>query len=221
MKLPLTPTFSLPLTRAPYLAFEGINGCGKTTLMRSLVGLLRAQGRPVCETREPGGTPLGIELRRLLLAWEGERKADLTELLLFAADRAEHIEKVIRPALTRSEWVLSDRSLFSTIAFQGYGRGVDRSWIDRSNELAVQGTLPDLVVLLDLDPSEALRRVAARLGNGADAFEDEALTFHARIRAGFLECAERSAVPFLVLDATQTPEQLVQQVCTTVLQLSL
>jgi dTMP kinase len=106
-------------------------------------------------------------------------------------------------------WVLSDRFLYSTITFQGHGRGICRDWIDRANELAVQETTPDLVLLLDLDPAVALARVAARKGNGRDAFEDEELSFHTRIREGFLECADTESVPFLVLDATKTPEELV------------
>jgi dTMP kinase len=195
-----------------FIAFEGINGCGKTTLHRRLSEKLRASGLKVRDTREPGGTPLGIELRKLLLEWQGERKADLTELLLFAADRAEHVDKVIRPALRAGEWVLCDRFLFSTVTFQGHGRGIRRDWIDRSNDLAVQGTLPDLVILLDIDPSEALRRIAARSGNGKDAFEDEALAFHTRIREGFLECADTSPVPFLVLDASKPQEELLEDV---------
>lgn len=185
--------------------------------MRLFVAVLeeraRKGGRPqeIVTTREPGGTPLGIELRKLLLAWNGEKKSDLAELLLFAADRAEHTEKVIKPARARGATVLSDRTCFSTITFQGHGRGVPRTWIDQANALAMQGVLPDLVVLLDLDPRIALARVATRTGNGADAFEDEALAFHERIRNGFLECAERSEVPFLVLDATKTPDELLQE----------
>jgi dTMP kinase len=202
-------TYRLPSTKGTFIAFEGINGCGKTTLLRSISERLRAAGHGVCDTREPGGTTLGIELRKLLLEWPGEKKSDRAELLLFAADRAEHVDKVIRPALSKEMYVLCDRFLYSTITFQGHGRGIRRDWIDHANELAVQSTVPDLVVLLDLDPSDALKRVAARKGNGKDAFEDEELSFHARIRNGFLECADTASVPFLVLDATRSPEELV------------
>jgi dTMP kinase len=202
-------TFKLANITAPFIAFEGINGCGKTTLFRSISERLRKSGRRVCDTREPGGTPLGVELRKLLLEWSGEKKSDRAELLLFAADRAEHVDKVILPALADGQWVLCDRFFHSTITFQGHGRGIRRDWIDRANELAIQSTLPDLVILLDLDPAEALKRVAARTGNGKDAFEDEQLSFHARIRDGFLECADTSPIPFLVLDATKKPDELV------------
>lgn len=197
------------LSKSPaFIAFEGINGCGKTTLHRLLSEKLRSHGKQVRDTREPGGTQLGSQLRKLLLEWEGEPKSYRSELLLFAADRAEHVDKVIRPNLATGNWVLTDRYIYSTISFQGYGRGLDRSFIDAANDLAVQGTLPDLVILLDLSPEEAFKRIAQRASAAHDAFEDEALAFHARIREGFLECARESSVPFLLLDATHTPEEL-------------
>jgi dTMP kinase len=197
------------LTKSPaFVAFEGINGCGKTTLHRLLSEKLKTAGHGVCDTREPGGTRLGHQLRKLLLEWEGEAKSYRSELLLFAADRAEHVDKVIRPNLAAGRWVLTDRFIYSTITFQGYGRGLDRTFIDAANNLAVEGTLPDLVILLDLSPEEAFKRIAQRASTAHDAFEDEALAFHTRIREGFLECARESSVPFLVLDATQTPEEL-------------
>ncbi|MEN9845313.1 MAG: hypothetical protein RIS36_460 [Pseudomonadota bacterium] len=197
------------LTRSPaFIAFEGINGCGKTTLHKLLSAKLTSKGYSVCDTREPGGTPLGGEIRRLLLDWKGEKKCSQAELLLFAADRAEHIDKVIRPNLERGTWVLTDRFIYSTITFQGHGRGISRDLIDQANELAIQGRVPDLVILLDLSPGEALTRIASRNSSARDAFEDEEIAFHSRIRDGFLECAKESPVPFLVLDATKTPDQL-------------
>ena len=162
----------------------------------------------VCDTREPGGTPLGQELRKLLLEWQGEPKSHRAELLMFAADRAEHVDKVIRPHLAKGSWVLTDRFIYSTITFQGHGRGIDRTLIDEANKLAVQGTLPQLVILLDVSPEEAFKRIASRNSHARDSFEDEELAFHKRIREGFLECARESEVPFLVLDATKTPEEL-------------
>jgi dTMP kinase len=206
-----TTTFCLK-NRPSFIAFEGINGCGKTTLMRGLSERLRSRGAQVVDTREPGGTPLGTEIRKLLLAWDGDKKSDRAELLLFAADRAEHIDKVIRPSRDAGSWVLCDRFIYSTITFQGHGRGIRRDWIDQANTLATQGFLPDLVVLLDLDPTTARARVEARVGNGRDSFEEEELSFHTRIRNGFLECADTLPTPFLVLDATQSPEELLVRV---------
>ena len=118
------------------------------------------------------------------------------------------MDKIILPAQKAASWVLCDRFIYSTITFQGHGRGIRRDWIDQAIELATQGTVPDLVILLDLDPTLALSRIQTRKDNGKDSFEDEELEFHTRIRNGFLECANSLAVPFLVLDARQTPEQL-------------
>jgi dTMP kinase len=203
----VSKTFKLPLAPS-FIAFEGINGCGKTTLHKLLSAHLQKLGKTVCDTREPGGTPLGQELRRILLDWQGDPKSHRAELLLFAADRAEHVDKVIRPNLAGGSWVLTDRFIYSTITFQGHGRGIDRTLIDEANKLAVQGTLPDLVILLDLSPEEAFKRIASRNSQTRDSFEDEELAFHNRIRQGFLDCARESQVPFLVLDATKTPEEL-------------
>jgi dTMP kinase len=205
---------SFSLTKRPaFIAFEGINGCGKTTLHRKVSEYLRSRSVALIDTREPGGTPLGKEIRKLLLEWPGEKKSERSELLLFAADRAEHVDKLIKPSLAAGSWVLCDRYIYSTITFQGHGRGIQRSWLDQANALATQGLEPDLVVLLDLDPTVALTRISKRSDNGRDSFEDEHLEFHSRIRQGFLECAEKSSTAFLVLDATESPEALTQQVC--------
>lgn len=197
------------ITKSPaFIAFEGINGCGKTTLHTMLSKKLQEAGKVVINTREPGGTPLGQELRNLLLDWKGEPKSTQAELLLFAADRAEHIDKVIRPNLAAGKWVLTDRFIYSTITFQGHGRGLDRALINQANELAIRGTVPDLVILLDLSPEDAFKRISKRNSTSRDSFEDEEVAFHTRIREGFLDCARESSVPFLVLDATKTPEEL-------------
>lgn len=197
------------LSRRPaFVALEGINGCGKTTLHRLLTAHLTAAGHTVCDTREPGGTPLGLELRKLLLEWRGEPKSHRAELLMFAADRAEHIEKVVKPNLACGKWVITDRFIYSTIAFQGAGRGIERKLIDAANQLAIGETIPDLVILLDLPIKEAFQRIAMRNATSRDNFEDEELAFHARIREGFLTCARESEVPFLVLDAAKTPAEL-------------
>lgn len=207
-------TFTLN-TPAPFIVFEGINGCGKTTLLTKLERSLAEHNIPHRTTREPGGTPLGTEIRKLLLEWEGEPKDPRTELLLFAADRAEHMEKVARPAKREGQWLLCDRFIYSTIAFQGYGRGLSRTLIDEANNLAIGDTTPDLVILLDIDPTVAAKRMANRSDNGRDSFEDEALAFHRRIRDGFLEIASSLSTPFMVLDAELTPEELLHTVETT------
>jgi dTMP kinase len=204
---------SYSLTKRPaFIAFEGINGCGKTTLHRKVSEYLQSRSVKHVDTREPGGTALGKEIRKLLLEWPGEKKSERSELLLFAADRAEHVDKLIKPSLANGSWVLCDRYIHSTITFQGHGRGIQRSWLDQAIALATQGLEPDLVVLLDLEPAIALSRISKRSGNGRDSFEDEHLEFHTRIRNGFLECAEQSSTAFLVLDACEEPDTLAQQV---------
>jgi dTMP kinase len=189
-----------------FVAFEGINGCGKSTLLKNVSSTLSTKDIPHICTREPGGTALGEALRSLLLNWSGENKSPLAELLLFAADRAEHGAKVLRPSIALGKWVLCDRYLFSTVAFQGYGRGIDRALIDSTNSLATQDLLPDLVFLMDVDPEEGLRRAKARQ-SGNDSFENEEIAFHTRIREGFLECARTSLVPFVVVPGMNSKEE--------------
>jgi dTMP kinase len=161
-------------------------------------------------TREPGATVLGKSIRSLVLERKDEAPCERAELFLFAADRAQHVEKVIRPALAAGSWVISDRYFYSTTAFQGYGRQLDRAVIEQVNKLAVADTYPGLVLLLDLDPQTGLERARGRQAGAAekihDAFEAEALEFHRRIREGFLEIAAQSSQPFAILDASRSRE---------------
>lgn len=193
-----------------FLVLEGVNGAGKTTLQSRIIDHLSAAGRKTVRTREPGSTRLGEQIRGILLSG-AERPCPRSELLLFAADRAEHVEKTIRPALAAGSFVISDRYLYSTTAFQGYGRELDLGMVDTINRTAIDGLEPDFVILLDLDAAEGLRRSAKRGDAAEDAFEAEALAFHERLRRGFLKIAAESKTPFIVLDATGTPEQIFAQ----------
>ncbi len=186
-----------------FFVIEGVKGAGKSTVMAGIEKHLQEKKRTVRKTFEPGDTPLGVELRKLLLNSPHLSRHSTAELMLFGADRSEHVDSVIRPALERNEIVLCDRYLYSSIAFQGYGRQLDLQVIDRINDLAVRGTLPDLVLLLDLDAEEGLRRTQGRSGAG-DAFELEKVEFHRRIRDGFLSLAESRPEPFFVIDARQS-----------------
>ena len=188
-----------------FIVIEGLNGAGKSTLQNSLKRYFEAIGRQAVLTREPGATELGRELRALLLEGKAGKISPRAELLLFAADRAEHVEKVIRPALAEGKVVISDRYFYSTSAFQGDGRGLDRSIIAALNELAIDSLLPDLVILLDIDPALGLSRNKSRSG---DSFEQEELAFHQRIRAGFLKLADERPEPFVVIDGTRSAEQV-------------
>ena len=171
--------------RGRLITVEGVEGAGKTTQIEALRAWLVARGVSVVATAEPDGTLLGASLRRVL--GEVDRVAPLTEALLFAASRAEHVQRVIRPALADGQVVLCDRYVDSTVAYQGYGRGVALETVAELNRLATGGVMPDLTLVLDLDVSEGLRRARARRGALAacDPFERLAIEFHERVRKGY------------------------------------
>jgi dTMP kinase len=176
-----------------FITFEGEEGTGKSTHIRLLAERLRAMGQEVVTTREPGGTPL-CEAIRGLLQYDscGEAPVPAAETLLFCASRAQLVEKVIRPALERGAWVLSDRFYDSTYAYQGFGRGFDLAQLRAMMEFAICGVRPSLTFLLDADPATEGARLADRFaaGQAADRFEREAADFHARVRDGFRRLAE-------------------------------
>ncbi len=186
------------------VVFEGIEGCGKSTQARLLYERLEQGGVSALLTREPGDTPLGRKLRELLLS---ERMDMLTELLLFLADRREHVIGVIGPALEESKVVVCDRYMHSTIAYQVYGRGVNREFVDRLHASVVGDILPERVYLLDIEVEEAFRRKKGNL----DRIEQESLEFHCRVREGFLDMARKDAV-FCVLDGKEPPEILHEKI---------
>ncbi len=203
---PATSAFSKP---KGFLVIEGVNGAGKSTLIRAIEALARERGNPPLVTREPGATPLGAALRSLVLEEKAGKPSPTTEIFLFAADRAEHVATVIQPALKARKPLVSDRYFYSTLAFQGYGRGLDLKEIQSVTDIAIRGVLPDLVILLDLDPAAGLARTKSRQAHeGTDAFEKEELAFHTRLREGFLTIAKTSPTPFLVVDATKGPEEV-------------
>ncbi|MEP6761541.1 MAG: dTMP kinase [Sporichthyaceae bacterium] len=191
-----------------FLALEGGEGVGKSTQARMLSDWLRAKGHEVVVTFEPGGTPVGQRLRTELLGVrsEGAALSARTEALLFAADRAEHVATVIRPALARGAVVVSDRYVDSSIAYQGAGRELEPSDVARISRWATDGLRPDLTVLLDLSPQVALQRV-----DSPDRLESEPIDFHDRVRAYFLRLAALSSTGYLVIDATLAPEQIAAQ----------
>jgi dTMP kinase len=187
------------------VAFEGGEGAGKTTQVSALAGDLRARGLDVVVTQEPGGTPLGVELRRLLLEPTAEQAPSArAEALLFAADRAQHVETVVRPALARGAVVLTARYADSSTAYQGAGRGLGVEAVAALNRFATDDLVPDLTVLLDLDPAEGLRRAAAAGGTGGapDRVEAEPLAMHEQVRAALLELAAAAPHRYVVVDAS-------------------
>jgi dTMP kinase len=182
-----------------FVTIEGIGGSGKTTLVKGLAAWLVGQGLTVTTTKEPGGTALGKHLRAVLLEEAAELPA-WAEAFLFEADRSLTYSEVIRPALERGEVVISDRNLYGTIAYQGFGGALDIDLIDRMNDAAVQGVYPGLVLVLDLLPEVAIDRVL-RSGSG-DRFDRRAATFQARVREGYLFAARRDASRAHILDAS-------------------
>jgi dTMP kinase len=193
--------------RGLFISFEGIDGSGKSTQARRLAETLRARGREVVLTREPGGSPGAEEIRRLLLTGEPGRWSPETEALLFTAARRDHLERTIRPALARGAVVVTDRFADSTRAFQGATRGDLSPFVDRLHQLAVAQE-PDLTLLLDMDPARGLARSLARLGaqRGAEGrFEAMGEAFQARVREGYLRLAAACPERVLRIDA-ERPE---------------
>ncbi|MFC7329227.1 dTMP kinase [Marinactinospora rubrisoli] len=191
-----------------FIVLEGGEGAGKSTQVRQLAIWLREEGFDVVTTREPGATKLGMRLRALLLDREHTGMSSRAEALLYAADRAEHVSSVIRPALLRGAIVISDRYVDSTLAYQGAGRELDQADIEPINTWATGELVPDLTVLLDLPPDEGINR----LGRPADRLESEPLEFHARVRQGFRDLAERAPERYLVLDAQLPPEEVTRAI---------
>lgn len=198
-----------------FLTVEGVEGSGKSTLLDALAARLEAEGRPVMRTREPGGSSLGTHIRPLVLS-TGQKPDPRAELFLFLADRAQHVAEVVKPALAAGTLVLCDRYADSTIAYQGYGRGMDVDWLQRLNDFATGGLWPDLTLLLDISPEVGLIRATRRnattgLSRAEGRFEAETLAFHERIRQGFLTRARRYPGRFRVFDATLPPPALAEQ----------
>lgn len=183
--------------RGGLITVEGVEGSGKTTQCLRLAALLRSRGLEVVETSEPDGTPLGVAIRALFER-DGPPPTPLAQVFLFMAARQQHVAQVIRPALARGAVVLSDRYADATLAYQGFGQGMDLQTIRELNALATGGVLPDLTVLLDLDPAVGMSRLA---GRRLDAFEKMDLAFHRRVREGYLEIARAEKSRVMVFPA--------------------
>lgn len=188
-----------------FVAFEGGEGAGKSTQIRRAAAWLHAVGHQVVVTREPGGTPLGQHLRRLVLDPSAEI-APRAEALIYAADRAEHVASVIRPALAAGRIVLTDRYVDSTLAYQGAGRGLRVDQARVINDWATGGLLPDLTVLLDVEPGIGLARAGSR--SAPDRLERASHAFHEAVRAEFLALAAQQPQRYAVLDASTDPDTL-------------
>jgi len=197
------------LKKGLFITFEGIEGSGKSTQIIMLAEYLKAEGREVTVTREPGGTEIGRAIRQVLLN-PGFTKMDYhTEVLLYAADRAQHAAEIIKPSLAEGKIVLSDRYIDSSIAYQHYGRGLPLDLIMNINEQAVQGLKPDLTFLLALPLEIGLKRATQET---SDRIEQESIAFHGRVEAGFRELASKEPQRWHVIDATGTIDEIHQSI---------
>ena len=204
-----------------FVTLEGVEGSGKTTQAALVAGVLRAAGHPVTVTREPGGTRAGEAIRAIFLD-PAVSLHPAAELLLVLADRAQHVREKLKPALAAGEIVLSDRYSDSTVAYQGYGRGIDLKLLDQLNRLASDGTWPDLTIVLDLPVEIGLERTRARVRGdvrGPDRFEGEQVEFHRRVRQGFLTIARDQPKRVTTLDATRPVAEITQHIADAVLAL--
>jgi len=199
-----------------FITFEGPEGSGKSTHIRLLADYLRGCGVAVTLTREPGGTPTGEAIRRLLQHdASGESPVGRAEVLLFLASRAQHVERLIRPALMAGSWVLCDRFDVSTLAYQGYGRGFDLATLRAANTFATGGLKPDLTILLDVTPQASRSRLLARAARtliAPDRIESESEAFHERLRDGFLDLARQEPERFVVLDTDREQEAVAAEI---------
>lgn len=209
------------MKRGMFITFDGPEGSGKSTHIKLLADYLQGRGIAVKTTREPGGTPLGEAVRGLLQHdCGGEAPVPRAEVLLFLASRAQHVERLIRPALSEGCWVLCDRFEESTFAYQGYGRGLGLDVLKNANLFATGGLRPDLTVLMDIDPATSSERLKLRQSQTAalpDRIEREDIAFHTRLREGFLELASRDPQRIMVVatnrDVTDVAAEIRDGMC--------
>lgn len=194
-----------------FITFEGIDGSGKSTQLRALVETLRAQGHDVVATCEPGGTSLGQALRKAFLDTDGS-VAPTAELLLFAADRAQHIEHLIRPAILDGKIIISDRYADATRAYQGAGRGFDRDLIETIIEIATGGLRPDLTLFFDIPVERALERTSRRRPGARNRMDGESADFYTRVRKAYLDLADAEPARFRVVDADREVDVIASDV---------
>ena len=189
-----------------FLSLEGVEGTGKSTQMAFIVDYLKSKGKSVCATREPGGTELGERIRQLLLSNELPAMHARTELLLMYAARNEHIKKVIEPELEAGNWVVSDRYVDASYAYQGYGRDMSLAELDQLSDLVVKQCWPDLTILLDIDLQVSQQRVQDR--GDKDRFEHEDQTFYTKVRNGYLKLTKKHPDRIKIVDASQSISQV-------------
>jgi dTMP kinase len=201
--------------RGQFITFEGIDGSGKSTQIRLLAERLRGKGRDVFETVEPGGTAVGRQIRRLLLDATNQELRPTAELLLYFASRAQNVDECILPALAAGKIVLCDRFTDSTLAYQGYARGLGEEVVLTLDRIACRGLTPDLTLLIDIDLETGLARARVRNASGAGhetRMDDQALGFHRKVRQAYLRIAKQSPNRFRLIDGSSSPESVAARV---------
>jgi dTMP kinase len=189
-----------------FITFEGIEGSGKSTQLELLCDYVASRGIDYVRTVEPGGTMIGEEIRKILLSVEHSGMTSLTELLLYASSRAQHVGEVIKPALKGGRVVVCDRFSDSTIAYQGFGRGLDMDLIAQLNAMCTDGIIPDITFLLDIDVETGLKR--NRTANKIDRLELEAVAFHTKVRDGYLSLMEKEPGRIRLIDSNKSVEEI-------------
>jgi dTMP kinase len=201
------------MQRGKFITFEGSEGCGKSTQIKRFVKMLTDRGIETIQTREPGGTSVGERIRDLLQHDDaGSQLTNESELLLFAASRAQLVREVIAPALNRGTWVIADRFLDSTTVYQGGGRGLSVEAVEQMNAFAVGETMPDLTLLLDLDAATGHARAVAATGAKPDRMESQPIAFFEKVRQGYLDLAGREPARISVIDASESIEGVSSQI---------
>ena len=200
-----------------FITFEGVEGSGKTSQIGSVAGYMKKRGLPFRLTREPGGTVIGKSIRAILLNPEHGALDPVAELLLYAADRVQHVREVIAPALADGKIVLCDRYFDATLAYQGYARGIDMDVIIRIHQMVLDGLMPDLTFLFDLPVEIGLTRAWGQVKNGSRTggetrFEKEKLDFHRKVRSGYLELATKEPKRIRVIDAERSEEEVLTSI---------
>jgi len=195
------------MNKGLFITFEGADGCGKTTQMNLLAQYLREKGFDVVVTREPGGKGLGEKLREILLNYDGE-VSSVCESFLFLADRAQNVDITVKPAVEQGKIVLCDRHGDSTVAYQGYGRGLDIERIEMLNSIATSNRKPDLTLVFDIDVETSMKRV----GTEKDRMESAGIEFHNRVRQGYLDIAKKEPDRVKVINAVKSIEEINREV---------
>ena len=201
-----------------FIVFEGIEGCGKTTQISRAGDFLKQQNLPFIITREPGGTPIGDEIRKILLSSKNTDIIPLTELLLYTASKVQHLQQIINPALNSGTMVLCDRFFDATVAYQGYGEGILLPLIEKVHSMFLPDLAPDLTILLDCSAELGLNRSRRRIRlegkeQAEGRFEDKELTFHERVREGYLQLARREPERFRIVDAGLSVDKVHEKIC--------